>query len=111
MSFIESLPQGRVKKGVGFKPKGKPRGRQKGWRKQGGVVTTIRVSENLKAILDSEHKPGERYNDTVERILIENTQTIDQLEWKNANLESENERLRLENEKIKKEKQIEMNVI
>jgi hypothetical protein len=87
---------------------GKPKGRPS---KQGSLHKLLKIDDYLWKILDSERSPRERYNDTIKRILFEKTQTIDQLEWKNANLESENERLRLENDKIKKDKQIEMNIL
>jgi hypothetical protein len=57
----------------------RPRGRPLGWHKQDGVFTTIRVSDNLKEILDLELKPGERYSDTVQRMLYEKTQKIQAL--------------------------------
>lgn len=66
--------------------KPKARGRPMGWRKEDGVFTTIRVSENLKAILESERKPEERYSDTVERILYERTEQIKTLRQENDRL-------------------------
>ena len=73
MSFTELMPQKRV--GV-FKPKGKPRGRQKGWRKHGKFgqnedLTTIMVTRELRESLEAWRKPGERLNDTIIRLIGE----------------------------------------
>jgi hypothetical protein len=57
----------------------KPIGRPTGWRKEDVVCTTIRVSENLKIMLEYERRPDERYNDTIQRILREKMQTIQKL--------------------------------
>ena len=87
---------------------GKPRGRPY---KQDSLHKLLKIDDYLRKVLDSERSPPERYNDTIKRILFEKTQTIDQLEWKNANLESENDRLRQENDNIKKkEKLFELNI-
>jgi branched-subunit amino acid aminotransferase/4-amino-4-deoxychorismate lyase len=67
------------------------RGRPIGSHKQDGVFTTIRVSDNLKEILDWERKPGERYSDTVQRMLYERTQKIQALTQENHRLESKEE--------------------
>jgi hypothetical protein len=64
----------------------KPRGRPIRWHKQDGVFTTIRVSDDLKEILDLEHKPEERYSDTVQRMLYEKTQKIQALTQENDRL-------------------------
>ena len=44
------------------------RGRHK---KQGSLHESIRIDEHLKEILDSEQRRGERYNDTILRIIQE----------------------------------------
>jgi hypothetical protein len=69
-------------------PKGEKKlvGRPAGWRKENGVFTTIRVTENLKDVLNVEHKPGERFSDTIERILYERAQTIQALRKENDRL-------------------------
>jgi hypothetical protein len=54
-------------------------GRPKGWRKHNRVLTSIRVSDNLKDTLESECRPNERFNDTIERLLRERTQAIEAL--------------------------------
>lgn len=64
----------------------RPVGRPTGWRKENGVFTTIRVSENLKVILEIERKPGERANDTLERMLYERAQKIQALRKENDSL-------------------------
>ena len=64
-------------------------GRPVGWRKEDRVVTTMRVSENLKTIVDIEHKPGERACDTVERMLYERAQTIQALRKEIDSLQSQ----------------------
>lgn len=77
VSFTELLPQKAAKKGKDlgvFKPKGKPRGRQKGWRKhvkfgQNEDLTTIMVTRQLKETIETWRKPGERLNDTIRRLI------------------------------------------
>ena len=64
----------------------KPVGRPVGCRKESGVYTTIRVNDNVKAILESERKPDERYNDTIERLFYEKAQTIQALRRENDEL-------------------------
>ncbi|HEU4824122.1 MAG TPA: hypothetical protein VFS97_11910 [Nitrososphaeraceae archaeon] len=96
MSFINI--EGRT--GI-FKPKrrpssGKPRGRKKGWRKPGGVFTTIRIDEELKAILEIEGKQDERRNDTMKRLLKEKGEKIKSLVQENDRLKALIERLKTE---------------
>jgi hypothetical protein len=91
--FVKSNPN------VGAKQRGRP----KGWHKEGGVFTTIRVSENLKAILDSERKPDERYSDTVERMLYEKAQKIQALTQENDQLKLLQESLKLQHNGVEHE--------
>jgi uncharacterized protein (DUF4415 family) len=60
-----------------------PRGRPVGWRKRQRspeegpeVFTTIRISVDFRNFLESERQQGERYDDTIGRLLREKTNTI-----------------------------------
>jgi hypothetical protein len=82
MSFVEQLPQ----KGS-FKPKGKPRGRPVGWRKQKPdeqvKYTTIRMNLDLKNYFESVRLGGEKIDQTIARILKEKTEKIQTLDQEN----------------------------
>ena len=70
---------------------GKPKGRPS---KGGSLNKFLRIDDNVRKVLDLERSHGERYNDTIKRILFVNSQKIEELEWQNATLESENDRLK-----------------
>jgi hypothetical protein len=50
------------------------RGRGGRPRRKGSVYRLLRVSDELHEILYSERKPGERFNDTIKRIIVERVQ-------------------------------------
>jgi hypothetical protein len=52
----------------------------------------ILIDDSIKMILDTNHKPNERYNDTMHRLLRQSRESIKKVEA----LQSETERLRLQ---------------
>ena len=48
-------------------------------KKKNSLHRHIKISDELYEILNSERKPGERFNDTIKRIIIELTQEINRL--------------------------------
>ena len=88
-------------KRVGFKPKVKPRGRPKGWRRRPEEeenLTTIKITRDLWVMLEHEKDkyPRDRMTDILSRILRDRTERI-------KVLESENRQLKKTMEKWKEE--------